>query len=237
MRTKREPQARAAWGNRMFMRLPIAPDPSYSRNSVAETLGLASRAPRIREKATLSITKQENYDESTKKLCFDGRRFRGVGNGVGVFSVGPAIAQTVRAALVSNVDDPGRIPYQILGSCFFSGTTDCHSNLPPVPARMRLVITQVSGYVQENLPGGTFIAPVLSGGKGRIQIPVAFQGSASGLNYFSFNQVDTMFVDAGQSPRVEFFLGAIPSQNSGVEFTLTGYMLDCMTGPCAAIAP
>ena len=63
------------------------------------------------------------------------------------------------------------------------------------------------------------------------------RGSASGLNYFSFNQVDTMFVDAGQNPMVAFFLGAIPSQNSGVEFTLTGYMLDCMTGPCAAIAP
>src|ERR1035441_147578 len=56
---------------------------------------------------------------------------------VGVFSAGPAIAQAVRAALVSNVDDPGRIPYQILGSCFFSGTTECHSNLPQVPARMR----------------------------------------------------------------------------------------------------
>jgi hypothetical protein len=156
---------------------------------------------------------------------------------VGVFSAGPAIAQAVRAALVSNVDDPGRIPYQILGSCFFSGTTECHSNLPQVPARMRLVITQVSGYVQENLPGGTFIAPVLSGGRGRIQIPVLFEGSASGLNYFSFNQVDTMFVDAGQNPMVAFFLGAIPSQNSGVEFTLTGYMLDCSTGPCAAIQP
>ncbi len=32
---------------------------------------------------------------------------------VGVFSAGPAIAQAVRAALVSNVDEPGRIPYSV----------------------------------------------------------------------------------------------------------------------------
>jgi hypothetical protein len=158
---------------------------------------------------------------------------------VGVFSAGPAIAQAVRAALVSNVDDPGRIPYQVLGSCLFSGTSFCHYTFPTVPARMRLVITQVSGHVQENLPGGTFIAPVLSGGRGNITItiPVVFEGSTSGLNFFTFNQVDTMFVDAGQSPNVDCFLGAIPSQASGVEFTLTGYMLDCSTGPCAAIQP
>jgi hypothetical protein len=158
---------------------------------------------------------------------------------MGAFAVGPAIAQAVRAALVSNVDDPGRIPYQSFGGCLFLDTHSCHSNFLPVKDGKRLVITQVSGYVEETLPSGTLILPQLSGGSSsstsRITIPVAFQGNFGGQNFFVFNQPVTVFIDAGQVPFLNITLGGIPGQDSAAEFTVTGYLLDCSTGPCAAI--
>ena len=69
---------------------------------------------------------------------------------VGAFSAGPVIAQAIRAALVSNVDDPGRIPYEVRGLCNHLSTTSFCSASQPVPAGKRLVSTHVAGFVREN---------------------------------------------------------------------------------------
>ena len=162
---------------------------------------------------------------------------------VGVFSAGPAIAQAVRAALVSNVDDPGP-PYQITSNCYFNGSNICHASLPSVLAGKRLVITQVSGHIKEDLPGGTLLKPMLSAGFSdydavrSVEFLVAFQGNDAGLNYFLFNQAVTIFVDPGQRPKIDVVMGGESANPLNLTvFTLTGYMLDCTTGPCAAIAP
>src|SRR5258706_15121720 len=66
---------------------------------------------------------------------------------LGKFYAVPAIAQAVRAAVVKNIDEPGRSPFQ--QEAFFSGScpniTACSVNYAPVPANKRLVITNVSG--------------------------------------------------------------------------------------------
>jgi hypothetical protein len=67
---------------------------------------------------------------------------------LGHFYAKPLLAQ-VRAALVQNVDDPGRIPYQGVRACFFQSNNFCTVNFPPVPAGKRLVITHVSGFLRE----------------------------------------------------------------------------------------
>ncbi len=154
---------------------------------------------------------------------------------VGVFSAGPAIAQAVRAALVSNVDDPGRIPYQLAGSCnFTSGVCDVH--LPKVPDGKRLVLTHVSGEVDENLPAGTLInVRVL--GRSIIHLPVTYIGNYLGLNSFVFDQQVLLFSSPTDNTLAQIYLGAPANIDSFAEFNFTGYMLDCTTGPCAAVAP
>ena len=72
---------------------------------------------------------------------------------LGNLSVPPLLAQ-VRPALVKNVDEPGRSPYQVLPV----SSTDCgtytYLNFPAVPSGKRLVITFASGvvYTPQNSP-------------------------------------------------------------------------------------
>jgi hypothetical protein len=159
---------------------------------------------------------------------------------VGVFSAGPAIAQAVRAALVLNVDDPGRIPYEFSGGgCQFVGSA-CSITLPTVLAGKRLVITHVSGYVPTNLPAGTLVQVFVFdevSGHGAFH-PVTFSGSRLGQNYFVFDQQELIFVDAGKQPFVGFALGDLPPGTGFEPFVnVSGYLLDCNAGPCAAIVP
>ena len=60
-----------------------------------------------------------------------------------------AVAQTVRAALVKNIDEPARAPYQVYITAFPAVNSPCGSNfceyaLTPVPANKRLTITNIS---------------------------------------------------------------------------------------------
>jgi hypothetical protein len=157
---------------------------------------------------------------------------------VGVFTAGPVIAQAVRAALVSNVDDPGRIPYARSTNCTFDVSGLCETLLPLVPDGKRLVITHVSGLVEENLPGGTYLRVLVqtSGSSGDFASFVpTYIGSFVGSNTFVFDQSVLLFVDAGQYAVTSVSLGGSPS-NSAAQFSLTGYMLDCSNSPCAKIA-
>jgi hypothetical protein len=156
---------------------------------------------------------------------------------VGVFSAGLAIAQAVRAALVSNVDDPGRIPYQVNKVCIPSGVDSiCIADLPQVLPGKRLVITHVSGELVENLPGGTLIEVTVVSRRGSVYLPVTFMGS-SYHNVFVFDQPELIFCDGGDNLNLRLEMGANPDRFSSITFTLSGYMLDCSTGPCAAIQP
>ena len=151
---------------------------------------------------------------------------------MGVSTAGHAIAQAVRAALVSNVDEPGRIPYQTDQGCN-AATGICSAALPPVPAGKRLVITNVSGTAETTQPNGNLLLLRLSGSPETF-IPTTFQGT-NPSNVFVFNQTVLKFYDAGATPTVE--LDGTEGTPALARFTLSGYLLDCTTGPCAAIAP
>ena len=75
-------------------------------------------------------------------------RFLGIGIALGIlvllimfFADGRLIAQAVRAALVENVDEPGRHPYFETSSCV---TDNCTLTFSAVPSSERLVVTSVS---------------------------------------------------------------------------------------------
>src|SRR5579871_4114317 len=134
---------------------------------------------------------------------------------VGVFSAGPAIAQAVRAALVLNVDDPGRIPYDVRGFCSIThaSDSDCPAG-PKVPAGKRLVITHVSGVVRGSLPGGTPIIASIMNSVSFDYLPVTYQGSALGFNYFQFGQPVLVVYDAGSTPTVALSLSTAPDPSA-----------------------
>jgi hypothetical protein len=176
---------------------------------------------------------------AVKNVVVIGAAFVLVAVVAGVFTAGPAIAQAVRAALVANVDDPGRIPYQAIAFCQAgpANFNTCDALLPAVPAGKRLVITHVSGVLATNVPGGTLLEPLLGNGGGDpvAYLPTTFQGAADGLNEFVFNQPVVAYYEPGQSPHASVDLRA-PGTDTYAHFTLTGYMIDCATGPCAAVA-
>jgi hypothetical protein len=157
----------------------------------------------------------------------------------GVFTAGLAIAQAVRAVLVANVDDPGRIPYQVDTACVMNSIQYiCENALPLVPAGKRLVITHVSGFVDTDVPGGTLLRAAvrhISGFPSSV-LPTSFQGVAGGKSRYVFNAPVLAFFSAGEYPVTSV---AVAGAHTGAssEFTLTGYLVDCSSGPCAAIAP
>jgi hypothetical protein len=146
-------------------------------------------------------------------------------------------------AIGSSVDDPGRVPYvsqAALGSqsCQLN---ECVFNFPPIPAGRRLVVQQVSGFIQ--LGAGTSIAarvamPLTStSGQGEFTVnAIPDQGN----NLASFNQPYLAYVDGGQSPVVFVIsintLFSSISLNASEAVTLKGYLLDCTAAPCSPIA-
>jgi len=148
----------------------------------------------------------------------------------------------VRAAFVLNVDDPGRIAYQSIlqvsnsTNCFATGG-GCTFQFPVVPSGHRLVIQHVSANITANangVPAFVAVGPVAGG-----VLPSNFYATVQRGSFIDFDQPVLVYVDAGQIPEVIVIpvngvLTGCP--NCGQVAALSGYMLDCSAGPCAAIA-
>jgi hypothetical protein len=151
---------------------------------------------------------------------------------------------TSQPAITSGMDDPGRVPYvsqAALGSqsCQLD---ECVFNFPSVPAGHRLVVQQLSGFIQfgsgTSLAARVATAPLGStSGEGEFTVnAIPNQGN----NLASFNQPYLAYFDGGQTPVVfvisinTLFRGA-PFNDSEV-VTLKGYLLDCTAAPCSPIA-
>lgn len=151
---------------------------------------------------------------------------------LGKFYAIPAIAQAVRAALIQNTDEPGRIPYQASSAC--SGVGICFADFPPVPPNKRLVITRVVGSAQAMTTGGVVSSVGVAAVGPRVTPPIPINFVSAGSQAVSFNDSVITYADAGYVPRVSAVASA--SQLQIGEAGIFGYLLDCTTG-CAAIAP
>lgn len=64
---------------------------------------------------------------------------------LGKYYAAPAIAQVVRAAVVKNIDEKGRVSYVATANCPVPvANISCSAAFPPVPANKRLVIEYVN---------------------------------------------------------------------------------------------
>jgi hypothetical protein len=133
-------------------------------------------------------------------------------------------------ALTRNVDDPGRIAYQSRTTCDLPGKS-CTFLFPAVPKDHRLVVQHVSGRLVFS-SDASGVEVDLNGDANRafssFLAPPSFQ--RIGL----FDQPVLLYFDGGSIPIL--FTSADASIQPG-EATISGYLLNCATTPCAAIAP
>ncbi|HET9269366.1 MAG TPA: hypothetical protein VFO31_14430 [Vicinamibacterales bacterium] len=127
----------------------------------------------------------------------------------------PAIAQ-IRAAVVKNVDEKGRIPFQATSLCVSAfPAPNCFVTFPAVPAGKRLVIEYVSA--EFNLSPNFQPAAALTNVSGGINhpLPTFFR---FGANYGVSSRL-LLYAEAGQQP----VLNAFGTSGSG---NIAGYLVD-----------
>ena len=143
---------------------------------------------------------------------------------VGVFSAGPAIAQLAKAALVKNVDEKGRVPWQLTlttNSCPFPG---CFITFPAVPAGKRLVIEYGSGLVQQTSSTLSLPAFVLLNEGAFPQARLGpFVPNVSPQSAWILSATLLYYVEEGRSPQI---LSSSATPVSYVEATISGYLID-----------
>lgn len=134
-------------------------------------------------------------------------------------------------ALTRNVDDPGRIAYQSSTTCDVPGTATCRFIFPTVPKGHRLVVQHASGHLnfasnasgaEVDLIGGTNTAG------SSFLVPPSF--NKIGL----FDQPVLLYFDGESIP---LLLTSADASTEAGQATISGYLLNCATTPCAAIAP
>jgi hypothetical protein len=172
----------------------------------------------------------------------------------GAFTAKPLMAQ-IKAALVQNVDEPGRMPYQSTAlfsqggggcagpNCFSCSQSFCIVTFAQVPGNKRLVVTSVLGQVYVDTPG--VLQPIQLG---RVFIPTVLQtgtfpGAGAGTdNIVGINAAASMLtpIDGGTSPAMTLVATTPFSSSNGTtmgQITITGYLVDCSAaGSCSAIA-
>jgi hypothetical protein len=146
---------------------------------------------------------------------------------VGKFYALPAIAQTVRAALVKNIDERGRNPFVYNFSC--SPTPGyCFATGAPIPAGTRLVVENINIFVSyastasvvRTALGVTTALTRLHDVTGGT---VTDQGNGQSIYALNANLID--YIEAGESPSL---LLSMKGSTAGAIFfgAVTGYLVN-----------
>jgi hypothetical protein len=147
----------------------------------------------------------------------------------GHFGAKPLLAQ-IRAALVKNIDEPGRTPYQSSQFCSTPGNTVCSADLTPVPAGKRLIVQHLSGLVScQSINANCELQfnYVLLGTKGQFSFIggdaayAPMQTSANSLT--AINQDVRLYVEPGGVPEYQMIFNSGPV---AANVTITGYLVD-----------
>jgi hypothetical protein len=139
------------------------------------------------------------------------------------FNAKPLLAQ-IRAALVRNVDEPGRSPYQSEVRNGPLTPNTCFLEFAPVPPNKRLVVEHLSAYMgvggTTSLLLGQFSTPNLVDGP-----KVFFSAASVGPFQWATSQQMSVYVEPGGVPRVAF---SVTSNISCAVFSgnLSGHLID-----------
>ena len=146
---------------------------------------------------------------------------------LGHFYAKPLMAQ-IRAAIVKNIDERGRTPYQVNLHCQTPSLSFCTANGVVVPAGKRLVLTGINGVVVVNsqLTGFDLTITFTGGPVGFLVFlqPPTFLYNDGTYNHYQFSQPLTNYVDAGGTPVWE--VSTVNSNGVAIDGTMTGYLVD-----------
>lgn len=149
----------------------------------------------------------------------------------GVNVTNPATAPV----LFSNVNDPGRIPYQVVRTNINCLAPPCTVPFPAIPNGHRLVLQHVSvlatfrgnnpGYISVGMGSNNILFPITP------EPPPNNQSPSSGVA----DQPVLAFGDGGQQPAVA--IDGYSALMLSLQASISGYLLDCSIAPCTPIAP
>lgn len=137
------------------------------------------------------------------------------------------VANAQKAALVQNVDEAARQPYQEQMNCSYAGSNVCRFNLKAVPAGHRREVRLVSCYAQVNQPGTpgatlTFQSVTLYATiPTYVGLSLPFQSRLPGTPYNGMVYAQTsMFFEPGDVPFIQLLTSEIIG---GGSCTVTGH--------------
>jgi hypothetical protein len=135
-------------------------------------------------------------------------------------STNSVMAQT-RAALVKNVDEKGRNPYEAIVPCTATPDTSvCFVNIAPVPAGKRLVLEYVHAFIYT----GTSYAPFVTIDSEDGGTLAGFAPTGIGSSFYVVNSPLLLYVEPGK--RVYFRAGGVAPAGYAGSVTFTGYLVD-----------
>jgi hypothetical protein len=147
---------------------------------------------------------------------------------LGKFYAVPALAQAVRAAVVKNIDEPGRTPFEDAGistTCDAKGL-GCTLDYAAVPANKRLVITYVTGQIVTKGNNQTIQSIHLTTARfgANTYFPALIQGfdQVTLFRYWAVAQPILAFAEAGSTPEITVFGTGIYE----ADFKITGHLVD-----------
>jgi hypothetical protein len=136
----------------------------------------------------------------------------------------PVMAQ-VRAALIQNIDEPGRSPFTLQIVCPSIGTNFCEgTSTTAVPANKRFVVKNMNGSVLFLGSASVASAAVDINGTNYYLQPQYVGVSFSEYSY-TINMPVEAYLEAGQTASV-YFAGSNTTYPPSGNLTLTGYLID-----------
>jgi hypothetical protein len=166
----------------------------------------------------------DNSEETMKSKLVAFAAFITVMAVLGSFYAKPLLAQ-VRAALVANIDEPARSPFQVTfnGSC---PADSCFLVANPVPPNKRLHITHINAFT--TVPFQAQLERVPAAG---VSDALAFLPSSPTLGGYVIDANVDLYLDSGEA--LETFFR--PFALAPLFHTATGYLIDCGAAACATI--
>ncbi len=138
----------------------------------------------------------------------------------------------VRPAVVKNVDEPGRSPYQAIQTSFNNCGVYGFAYFPPVPAGKRLVVTYMSGQFQLTVSSKVyarlFSVPSVTGSCAVISgVPFAILPVFDNSNLIaSFSSPTQLYIEEGAVPTL-FIQSPLDLGVAKVaDFSIQGYLID-----------
>jgi len=147
--------------------------------------------------------------------------------GIGSYTAKPLLAQ-IKAALVQNIDEPGRNPYLSTIGLQCTNASTCVQDFAPVPSGKRLVVTSITGNLYPASPGIVPILNLFKNGQqvgSGIAVPTFIEaGTFSSFNIVGVNAQFNAFFEPGETPLIY----VVATSNFGLgggSLTLSGYLV------------